>query len=1003
MADENKKMALSPGHPLGGERVRRIPPSSTIKNKENIERVQIYDRTVRIATWNVRSLFMPGKLANAEAEMSRMKIDILGLSEVRWPNSGKQKTKDGYIYYSGGNDPGHQYGTAILVSDRIARSVTDFVPLNDRIILLKIRTTHRILNIVQIYAPTNEKSDQVIEEFYNKIEEIMRLTRRGEITMVIGDFNAKIGCGAEGENIGAYGLGTRNNRGDRLAQFCVENNLLIANTFFKQHPRRLYTWKSPADREGRIVRNQIDFILLDLNFKKYMKSVKTYPGADIQSDHNPVVMDFRLSRFLKADRKQVTRKIDIAQLRNPKKRKEISLRIERKMETIANSTQREDIEGTWNALKTEITTIQEEDIGFTKNDKKQEWMTQEIINLMDERRKHKTNPTVYKQINKIIRKKCREAKENWMAAKCQEIEQLQVKYDTFNVHKKVKEMTGRHRKRQETVLRDNNNEIILGKENKLARWKEYIQALFDDERPYVPPSADNQINEKGPEITKEEVIHAIKSQKNGKATGLDKINVEILKLIAENDSKSLDFLTTLFNKIYSSGKVPSDWLKSTFVTIPKKPNSSQCDDYRIISLMSHVLKTFLRIIHARIYRKCEYQMDNTQFGFRNGLGTREALFSLNVMTQRCRDMNVDVYTCFIDYRKAFDCVIHQKMIEILRRTGIDEQDLRVISELYWHQTATVEIEQTTSEDIKIRRGVRQGCVLSPLIFNLYSEHIFREALEDAPGGININGTMINNIRYADDTVLIASSAQELQNIINSVVSHSETFGLHLNVSKTKIVVFSKTPISVHLHVKGQAIEQVTSIKYLGANINSQCDSKNEIRSRIEQARKTLMSMKTFFTRSDLSLKLRTRMARCYVFSVLLYGCESWTMDPQTEKRIEAFEMYTYRRILRISWMQKVTNDEVLQRMSKQRELLNTIKERKMQYLGHVLRGERYELLRLIIEGKVQGRRSVGRRQNSWLKDLRRWFDRSSAEIFRAAVSKATIAIWIANLRKETAQ
>lgn len=113
-------------------------------------------------------------------------------------------------------------------------------------------------------------------------------------------------------------------------------------------------------------------------------------------------------------------------------------------------------------------------------------------------------------------------------------------------------------------------------------------------------------------------------------------------------------------------------------------------------------------------------------------------------------------------------------------------------------------------------------------------------------------------------------------------------------------------------------------------------------------------------------------------------------------------MYVYRRMLRISWVQRITNDEVLQRMQKQKEILNTIKERKMQYLGHVMRGGRYEILRLIIEGKVQGKRSVGRRQNSWLKDLRRWFERSSAEIFRAAVSRATIAIWIANLRQERA-
>ena len=158
-----------------------------------------------------------------------------------------------------------------------------------------------------------------------------------------------------------------------------------------------------------------------------------------------------------------------------------------------------------------------------------------------------------------------------------------------------------------------------------------------------------------------------------------------------------------------------------------------------------------------------------------------------------------------------------------------------------------------------------------------------------------------------------------------------------------------------------------------------------------------------FIRRDLDLSLKIRMLRCYVFPILLYGCECWTLNPLLEKRIEAFEMYLYRRILRISWIERVRNIEVLDKMHKNKELMSTIKERKLRYIGHLMRGDRYEILRLIIEGKIQGKRSVGRRQNSWLKDLRRWLGKTSAEIFRAAFSHVTIANWIANLRRETAQ
>lgn len=147
-----------------------------------------------------------------------------------------RKTKRGHIYYSGGNDTHHRYGTAILVSDEIAKSIVEFVPLSDRV--FQLQTTYCKMNI--IHAPTNDKTENEVEEFYTTLDEAMKLTKKGEIT-VMGDFNAKLGHGAEGQYVGAFGLGDRNSCGDRLAQFCTENRLFAANTFFKQHNRWLYT------------------------------------------------------------------------------------------------------------------------------------------------------------------------------------------------------------------------------------------------------------------------------------------------------------------------------------------------------------------------------------------------------------------------------------------------------------------------------------------------------------------------------------------------------------------------------------------------------------------------------------------------------------------------------------------------------------------------------------------------------------------------------------------
>lgn len=148
-------------------------------------------------------------------------------------------------------------------------------------------------------------------------------------------------------------------------------------------------------------------------------------------------------------------------------------------------------------------------------------------------------------------------------------------------------------------------------------------------------------------------------------------------------------MVKLYNQIYRSGVIPKEWLMSTFICLPKKANARECSDHRIISLMSHVLKLLLKIIHNRIYQKLDMDIEETQFGFRKGTGTREALFALNVLIQRCLDMNI----CFIDYNKAFDRVHHKQLMEVLKAKQIDYNDLRIISNLYYEQRAKVRINE----------------------------------------------------------------------------------------------------------------------------------------------------------------------------------------------------------------------------------------------------------------------------------------------------------------------
>ena len=162
--------------------------------------------------------------------------------------------------------------------------------------------------------------------------------------------------------------------------------------------------------------------------------------------------------------------------------------------------------------------------------------------------------------------------------------------------------------------------------------------------------------------------------------------------------------------------------------------------------MPHTLKIFLKVIQGRIGAKIDKEVGPTQFGFRPGSGTREGIFCYNIIAQKHLEVDKDLFTCFIDYSKAFDKVRHNQLMKLLEKLDIDGKDLRIVRNLYWEQSAAVRVEGECSEFKPIKRGVRQGCVMSPDLFNLYSESILRN-IEDK-SGIKVNGENINNIRYA---------------------------------------------------------------------------------------------------------------------------------------------------------------------------------------------------------------------------------------------------------------
>ena len=186
-----------------------------------------------------------------------------------------------------------------------------------------------------------------------------------------------------------------------------------------------------------------------------------------------------------------------------------------------------------------------------------------------------------------------------------------------------------------------------------------------------------------------------------------------------------------------------------------------------------------------------HELPDVQAGFRKGRGTRDQIANICWIIKKPREFQKNIYFCFIDYAKAFDSVDHNKLWKFLKEMGIPDHLTCLLGNLYADQEATVRTGHGTTDWFQIRKRVRQGCILSPCLFNFYTEYIMRNAgLDEAQAGIKIARRNINNLRYADNTTLMAESEEELKSILMKVKIESEKVGLKLNIQKTKTMASS---------------------------------------------------------------------------------------------------------------------------------------------------------------------------------------------------------------------
>ena len=269
----------------------------------------------------------------------------------------------------------------------------------------------------------------------------------------------------------------------------------------------------------------------------------------------------------------------------------------------------------------------------------------------------------------------------------------------------------------------------------------------------------------------------------------------------------------------------------------------------------------------------------------------------------------------------------------------------------------------------------------------------KNALDGFVGSVKVGGRTISNLRYADDVVLIANSIDELQDLVNRVKESSLQFGLALNSNKTKVMKIVKnnqnTTDADHIIVNNnKIIENVKEFVYLGTLITNNYDDTKEIRRRLCIARSAMVSLTNIWEDKSISITTKKRLLHILVFSIASYGSECLVLKNMDKKKIEAFELWCYRRLLRISWTDKKTNDWVLNKMNVSKRLLATVNCRQMAFVGHILRGK--DITSDLLLGMVYHTRGRGRPKVRFSDNIKEISGgRSITQLYRMAQDRRT--------------
>ena len=571
-------------------------------------------------------------------------------------------------------------------------------------------------------------------------------------------------------------------------------------------------------------------------------------------------------------------------------------------------------------------------------------MKREQSTLSTEKLDHLKNE--YRIKDKEVKRRCKNDKKQYIERKATEAEEAAKLGDTKLLYRIVKDLSGSTT--QNPPLKLANGKKAKTYEEQTKRWTEHFETIlncpeptllhdFDSDKDSTTHSLDINMEP----FTEDEVRSAIKRLKNGKAAGIDKVQPELLKY-AES---VVPRMTELCNMIWENKEIPSDWQCGIIVPLPKKGDLSDCGNWRGITLLSVPGKVFCSLVLSRIKVAVDNILRQEQAGFRSGRSCNEQIYVLRQIMEKVTAWQKPIIINFIDFKKAFDSVHRATIWKILKLYGIPDKIIEIIQNLYSSSKSAVRMNGHIGEWFKVITGVRQGCILSPLLFAIAVDWVMRRATHNGAGIAWVDGKKLSDLDFADDIALLSDNHADMQTLTSIVENESAKVGLLINGDKCKVMV--------------------EDFCYLGSYISSNGSCEKDVKVRIGKAAATFGKLSDIWSSKFVSHTVKVKLYETLIMSILLYSAELWPITVTAMKKLEAAHHRWQRKLLGITWKDKIKNDEVRSRTGLRR-VETILRERRLRWLGHVMRMDSERIPHQGMNWQLAGfKRRPGRPRKNW--------------------------------------